>query len=202
MIAALLLNAAAFAYLAYSSLWLQTVLRLSPVGAGLPGAAPLALTTFVVSVVIGRFLHAPNPRWIIGGGMALVGAGALLQAALSAAVGLDASAAGPDRGRGRAWGWRHRRWSPAPWRPCRCTAAGWQPVPSTRRTSSASPSGWRCWAAFSLPAWLPSWRTRAGTRPSAQAISGGQAQRAARPASLAASGALSASSSTPPRPPG
>src|SRR5450755_2466544 len=72
MIAALLLNAAAFAYLPYSSLWLQTVLRLSPVRAGLLGSAPLALTAFVVSALIGRFLH---PRWIIGGGMALVGAG-------------------------------------------------------------------------------------------------------------------------------
>ena len=39
MVAALLLNAGAFAYLAYSSLWLQTVLGLSPVEAGLAGAA-------------------------------------------------------------------------------------------------------------------------------------------------------------------
>ena len=84
MIAALLLNAAAFAYLAYSSLWLQTVLGLSPVEAGLAGAAPLSLSAFVVSAAFGRFLHASNPRWIIGGGMALVGAGALLQAGLSA----------------------------------------------------------------------------------------------------------------------
>ena len=84
MIAALLLNAAAFAYLAYSSLWLQTVLGLSPVQAGLAGAAPLSLSAFVVSAAIGRFLHASNPRWIIGGGMALVGAGALLQAGLGA----------------------------------------------------------------------------------------------------------------------
>jgi EmrB/QacA subfamily drug resistance transporter len=82
MIAALLLNAAAFAYLAYSSLWLQTVLGLSPVQAGLAGAAPMSLSAFVVSVAIGRYLHASNPRWIIGGGMALVGAGALLQAGL------------------------------------------------------------------------------------------------------------------------
>ncbi|HEY5351573.1 MAG TPA: MFS transporter [Streptosporangiaceae bacterium] len=82
MIAALLLNAAAFAYLAYSSLWLQTVLGLSPVEAGLAGAAPMSLSSFAVSVAIGRFLHASNPRWIIGGGMALVGAGALLQAGL------------------------------------------------------------------------------------------------------------------------
>jgi EmrB/QacA subfamily drug resistance transporter len=83
MIAALLLNAAAFAYLPYSSLWLQTVLRLSPVRAGLLGSAPLALTAFVVSALIGRFLHASNPRWIIGGGLALVGAGALMQATLT-----------------------------------------------------------------------------------------------------------------------
>jgi EmrB/QacA subfamily drug resistance transporter len=82
MIAALLLNAAAFAYLAYGSLWLQTVLGLSPVQAGLAGAAPMSLAAFVVSVAIGRHLHAWNPRWIIGGGMALVGAGALLQAGL------------------------------------------------------------------------------------------------------------------------
>ena len=87
MVAALLLNAAAFAYLAYSSLWLQTVLGLSPVQAGLAGAAPMSLSAFVVSVAIGRFLHARNPRWIIGGGMALVGAGALLQAGLEPQTG-------------------------------------------------------------------------------------------------------------------
>lgn len=83
MVAALLLNAAAFAYLPYSSLWLQTVLGLSPVRAGLLGSAPLALAAFVVSALIGRFLHASNSRWIIGGGLALVGAGALMQATLS-----------------------------------------------------------------------------------------------------------------------
>ena len=87
MVAALLLNAAAFAYLAYSSLWLQTVLGLSPVQAGLAGAAPMSLSAFVVSVAIGRFLHARNPRWIIGGGMALVGAGTLLQAGLEPQTG-------------------------------------------------------------------------------------------------------------------
>jgi predicted MFS family arabinose efflux permease len=84
MVVALLLNAAAFAYLAYSSLWLQTVVGLSPVRAGLLGSAPLSLAAFVVSALIGRFLHATNPRWIIGGGMVLVGAGALLQAMLGA----------------------------------------------------------------------------------------------------------------------
>src|SRR3984957_16285541 len=84
MVVALLLNAAAFSYLAYSSLWLQTVVGLSPVRAGLLGSAPLSLASFVVSALIGRFLHATNPRWIIGGGMLLTGAGALLQATLGA----------------------------------------------------------------------------------------------------------------------
>jgi EmrB/QacA subfamily drug resistance transporter len=84
MLAALLLNAGAFAYLAYSSLWLQTVVGLSPVRAGLLGSAPLSAAAFVVSALIGRFLHASNPRWIIGGGMLLVGLGAALQATLGA----------------------------------------------------------------------------------------------------------------------
>ena len=84
LVTALLLNAGAFAYLAYSSLWLQTVLGLSPVQAGLAGAAPMSLSAFVVSAAIGRFLHVSSPRWIIGGGLALVGAGALLQAGLGA----------------------------------------------------------------------------------------------------------------------
>jgi EmrB/QacA subfamily drug resistance transporter len=84
MIVALLINAAAFAYLVYTSLWLQTVLGLGPVEAGLTGAAPMSLAAFVVSILIGRHLHSSNPRWIIGGGMLLVASGALLQARLDA----------------------------------------------------------------------------------------------------------------------
>jgi EmrB/QacA subfamily drug resistance transporter len=94
MLAALLLNAAAFAYLAYSSLWLQTVLGLSPVRAGLLGSAPLSVAAFVISALIGRFLHTSNPRWIIGGGMLLVGTGALLQATLNSRSGWPALLAG------------------------------------------------------------------------------------------------------------
>jgi MFS family permease len=82
MAAALLLSAAAFAYLPYSSLWLQSVLRLGPVRAGLLGSLPLSLASFTVSVLVGRFLHAANPRWIVGGGLGLIGAGALIQAAM------------------------------------------------------------------------------------------------------------------------
>jgi EmrB/QacA subfamily drug resistance transporter len=84
MIVALLINASAFACLVYSSLWLQTVLGLGPVEAGLTGAAPMSLAAFVVSILIGRHLHSANQRWTIGGGMLLVAAGALLQARLGA----------------------------------------------------------------------------------------------------------------------
>ncbi len=79
---ALLLSAAAFAWLPYTSLWLQSVLGLSPIRAGLDGSAPLPLASFTVSVLAGRYLHAASPRWVVGGGLALIGAGALVQAAV------------------------------------------------------------------------------------------------------------------------
>jgi EmrB/QacA subfamily drug resistance transporter len=81
MIAALLINFAAFAYFTYTSIWLQTVVGLSPIEAGLTGL-PLAASSFLVSAVIGRFLHSIHPGPIIGGGMVLIGAGGLLDALL------------------------------------------------------------------------------------------------------------------------
>ena len=87
LVAALLLNLAAFAYFPYSSLWLQSVLGLSPIRAGLLGSAPLSVAAFTVSALAGRFLHAANPRWTVGGGLALIGAGALAQGTLSASSG-------------------------------------------------------------------------------------------------------------------
>ncbi len=101
MIAALLLNAAAFAYLAYSSLWLQTVLGLSPVEAGLAGAAPMSLSSFVVSVAIGRFLHARNPRWIIARRDGADRGRGAAPGRPGGRLGLDAPGAGPDCGRCR-----------------------------------------------------------------------------------------------------
>jgi EmrB/QacA subfamily drug resistance transporter len=76
IVAALLINFAAFAALTYSSIWLQTVIGLSPLQAGLTGL-PLAATAFVVSGGIGRFVHGkPGPA--ISLGMFLVGIGSLL----------------------------------------------------------------------------------------------------------------------------
>jgi EmrB/QacA subfamily drug resistance transporter len=84
LVSALVINFAAFAYLAYTSLWLQSVRGLSPVEAGLVGSVPISAAAFVVSAVVGRFLHGGRPQWIVGGGLVLIGTGALLQARLTA----------------------------------------------------------------------------------------------------------------------
>jgi EmrB/QacA subfamily drug resistance transporter len=76
-----LLTLSAFAYLAYTSLWLQLVLGLSPVGAGLV-FLPLSGAAFVVAAATGRLLHGVSPRWTLGGGLLLIAAGAGLQANL------------------------------------------------------------------------------------------------------------------------
>ena len=81
--AALLYSIAAFAYLAYESLWLQSVRGMSPVQTGL-APTPLALSALFVSLGAGRWLHAVDARWRITGGLALIGAGAIAQAHLGA----------------------------------------------------------------------------------------------------------------------
>jgi EmrB/QacA subfamily drug resistance transporter len=75
--AGLLLNGAAFAHLTYTSIWLQSVLGMSPIKAGL-AVSPLALTSFVVAAFGGRHLGRLAPQWPIGLGLALIGAGTLL----------------------------------------------------------------------------------------------------------------------------
>ncbi|MGE7388515.1 MFS transporter [Streptomyces sp. NPDC004126] len=79
MAAGLLLSGAAFSYLMYVSLWLQSAEGMSPVGGGLV-LLPMSLAGFVVAALAGRLLHGASPRLTIGGGLLLIGAGALLQA--------------------------------------------------------------------------------------------------------------------------
>ncbi|MFF1340176.1 MFS transporter [Streptomyces sp. NPDC058290] len=79
MAGALLLSGAAFSYLMYVSLWLQSAEGMGPVSAGLV-LVPLSLAAFAVSAVAGRMLHGAPARLTIGGGLLLIGAGALLQA--------------------------------------------------------------------------------------------------------------------------
>ncbi|MFQ6397810.1 MFS transporter [Nocardia sp. KC 131] len=77
LIAAVSLFLAAFAALMYTSIWLQSVLKMSPVQAGLVGL-PLSAMAFVVSGGLGRYLHGGNPGRIIGGGLLAIGVGGLL----------------------------------------------------------------------------------------------------------------------------
>jgi predicted MFS family arabinose efflux permease len=87
MVAAFIFPLAAFSYLAYLSLWLQSVRLMSPIQAG-AAFLPMSLAALLTSLTVGRYLHAPAARrWAIAGGMTLVGVGALLQADLSAGSG-------------------------------------------------------------------------------------------------------------------
>jgi hypothetical protein len=76
LLAGLALNFAAFAYLTYTSIWLQSVLRMSPIGAGL-ASLPLSLTAFAVAGASGRALHHARPGRVIGAGLILIGIGGL-----------------------------------------------------------------------------------------------------------------------------
>ena len=78
LIASLALNFAAFAAFTYTSIWLQSVIGLSPIQAGLTGL-PLSIASFVVAVLIGRVLDRAAPGPLIGAGMLLIGAGALVE---------------------------------------------------------------------------------------------------------------------------
>ncbi|MFF7687650.1 MFS transporter [Streptomyces syringium] len=83
MIAAVLLSVAAFSYLAYTSLWLQSVRGMGPVAAGLT-CLPMSAAAFLVASLSGRFLHGASARWMIGLGLLLIGGGAFLQAMIDA----------------------------------------------------------------------------------------------------------------------
>ncbi|WP_143531846.1 MFS transporter [Saccharothrix sp. ALI-22-I] len=79
MVGALLLQAAAFAYLPYLTVGLRSVLHADPVTTGLV-LLPQSVAAFVVSLIAGRFLHRTAPRWSIGIGLVVIGLGALVQA--------------------------------------------------------------------------------------------------------------------------
>lgn len=81
MLCGLLFSAVAFAYLPYTSLWVQSVLELSPVSGGLV-VLPMSAMAFVVSALAGK--HLPKlPNWLaLSGGLALIGIGSLLQTRL------------------------------------------------------------------------------------------------------------------------
>ncbi len=77
MLAAFVLNGSAFALLVYTSLWLQSIGGLSPLQAGCV-FIPLSATSFGVAALGGRYLQTLPPRFVLGGGLALIGTGCLL----------------------------------------------------------------------------------------------------------------------------
>jgi EmrB/QacA subfamily drug resistance transporter len=82
LVAGALLSAAAWASMTYLSLWLQSVLGLSPIKAGLV-LLPAALMAFAVSAAVGRVIHTVSPRILVGVGLLVIAAGALAQAVVS-----------------------------------------------------------------------------------------------------------------------
>jgi EmrB/QacA subfamily drug resistance transporter len=86
MLAAVALSVGAFAPLLYTQLWLQSVLNMSAIDAGLV-VAPLAAVAFVVSAGIGRFMHRVPPQFPLGVGLLAIGGGALLRTGISAGSG-------------------------------------------------------------------------------------------------------------------
>jgi MFS family permease len=76
LIASLLVNFAAFAAFTYTSIWLQSVVGLSPLQAGLTGL-PVSIFSVALSAFTGARLHGRSPRAIIGSGMLLIAVGAL-----------------------------------------------------------------------------------------------------------------------------
>ena len=123
-----MLTFAAFASFTYTSIWLQSVLGLSPIKAGLTGL-PLSVAAFVVSAAIGRFLHGTRPGPIIGGGLLLIGVGGLVGAVLVHGVGQLAGA--DPRLRDRRYRRRAGHADAQLGRDgarCRCSAAAWRPA--------------------------------------------------------------------------
>jgi EmrB/QacA subfamily drug resistance transporter len=76
-----LLSAAAWAGMAYESLWLQSVLGRSAIQAGLI-FLPCAFVALVTSAIVGKIMHKAQPRLFIGTGLLVVAAGALAQAVI------------------------------------------------------------------------------------------------------------------------
>jgi MFS family permease len=93
MAVGVLMTGCAFAPFVYTQLWLQSVLGLPAIGAGLV-LLPMAGVAFVVSAAAGRFLYGMAARWPIGIGLLLIGAGSLLRAFLTASSGWASLIAG------------------------------------------------------------------------------------------------------------
>ena len=77
LFAGVMLSFAAFGSYTYVSIWLQSVLGMSPIEAGLTGL-PVSISSFFVAAGIGKVLHRVKPGPVIGGGLLLIGLGGVV----------------------------------------------------------------------------------------------------------------------------
>jgi predicted MFS family arabinose efflux permease len=81
MLAGMVMSFSAFGYGIYLSVWLQSIVRMTAIGAGL-ALIPMSIAALVVGGISGRLLHGVSVRLPIAGGLVLIGVGALMQAVL------------------------------------------------------------------------------------------------------------------------
>jgi predicted MFS family arabinose efflux permease len=79
----------AFGVTPYLAIWTQTLLGMSPLRGGLT-LLPLTVAAMVVAILGGRLLHGAPARLTVGGGLLLIGTGALCQTVLDADSGWTA----------------------------------------------------------------------------------------------------------------
>jgi EmrB/QacA subfamily drug resistance transporter len=79
LLGGMIMTFAAFSSFTYTSIWLQSVLAMSPIQAGLTGL-PLSLSSFVVSAMVGRFLVRANSGRLISAALLIVGLGGVVSA--------------------------------------------------------------------------------------------------------------------------
>lgn len=82
-IAAFALSAGMFSLFLYITLYIQNVLGFTPLEAGIR-FLPITLLSFVVAPISGKLTAKIQPRWFLGGGLFLIGVGALLMAGIDA----------------------------------------------------------------------------------------------------------------------
>ena len=82
-IAAFSISASIFAAFLYLTLYLQNVLGYSPLAAGLR-FLPLSLAAFIVAAISGNLTSRVSARWLMGGGLAIIGVSLLLMARIDA----------------------------------------------------------------------------------------------------------------------
>ncbi|MER6958542.1 MFS transporter [Streptomyces sp. NPDC000618] len=83
MVGALAFNGVAFGVTPYLSIWMQTLLGMSPVRGGLT-LLPMTVAAMVTAILVGKLLHGAPARLTIGGGLFLIGSGCFCQAVLDA----------------------------------------------------------------------------------------------------------------------